>query len=147
MSNRFLNLSEPFYLILYHQNQNESLMIKAKRLIASLFCLVLALFSTMAYAENILVNQKWEDELGERSLSSCPTLVKEGNVLLVQSDKVLENLSIAITTEDRRQICLELTNVTVDMEYVIPVDLFQTGGYYITVTQGTNYMIGYFRVD
>ena len=41
----------------------------------------------------------------------------------------------------------ELANVTVDMEYVIPVDMLPSGGYYITVMQGTNYVIGYFRVD
>lgn len=120
---------------------------KAKRLMASLFCLVLVLLSTVAYAENMPVNKNWEDELGERSLSSCPTLVKEGNTLLVQSDKVLENLSITIASEDGRKVCLELTNVTVDMEYVIPIEMLPVGGYYITVMQGTNYVIGYFRVD
>ena len=90
------------------------------------------LFSTGTYAEKIPVNKNWEDTLGVRSLSSSPTLLKEGNILLILSDEVLENLSIAITTEDRRQVCLELANVTVDMEYVIPVDMLPSGGYYIT---------------
>ena len=116
-------------------------MMKVKRLIVSLCCLV------RTYAEKIPVNKNWEDTLGVRSLSSSPTLLKEGNILLILSDEVLENLSIAITTEDRRQVCLELANVTVDMEYVIPVDMLPSGGYYITVMQGTNYVIGYFRVD
>lgn len=97
------------------------------------------LFTTGTYAEKIPVNKNWEDTLGVRSLSSSPTLLKEGNILLILSDEVLENLSIAITTEDRRQVCLELANVTVDM--------LPSGGYYITVMQGTNYVIGYFRVD
>lgn len=122
-------------------------MMKAKRLMASFYCLVLALLSTVAYAEKIPVNKNWENTLGVRSFSSSPTLVKEGNALLVQSDKVLENLSITIVSEDGQKVCLELTNVTVDMEYVISVDMLQTGSYYITVMQGTNYVIGYFRVD
>lgn len=124
-------------------------MMKAKRLMASFYCLVLGLLSlsTVAYAEKIPVNTNWENTLGARSFSSSPALVKEGNALLVQSDKVLENLSITIVSEDGRKICLELTNVTVDMEYVIPIDMLPVGGYNITVMQGTNYVIGYFRVD
>lgn len=122
-------------------------MMKAKRLIVSLCCLVSVLFSTVVSAENILIKGDWANEVDNRSLSSSPTLIKEGNMLLILSDKVLENLSIAITTEDGRQVCLELTNVTVDMEYVIPIDMIPVGGYYITVMQGTNYVIGYFRVD
>lgn len=121
-------------------------MMKAKRIIVSLCCLVLALFSMVAYAENIPVNNKWREELGERSLSSCPTLIKEGSTLLILSDKVLENLSIAITSEDGRQVYLELYNVTVDTEYIIPIDLLSAGNYCITVMQGTNYVIGYFHV-
>lgn len=119
---------------------------KAKRIIVSLCCLVPALFSMVAYAENISVNNKWREELGERSLSSCPTLIKEGSTLLILSDKVLENLSIAITNEDGRQVYWELYNVTVDTEYIIPIDLLPAGNYCITVMQGTNYVIGYFHV-
>lgn len=122
-------------------------MMKAKTLIVSLCCLVLTMFGIVAYAEKIPVNKNWENTLGARFLSSSPTLVKEGNTLLVQSDKVLENLAITIASEDGRKVCLELTNVTVDMEYVIPIDMLPVGGYYITVMQGTNYVIGYFRVD
>lgn len=122
-------------------------MMKAKRIIVSLCCLVLALFSMVAYAENIPVNNKWREELGERSLSSCPTLIKEGSTLFILSDKVLENLSIAITSEDGRQVYLELYNVTVDTEYIIPIDLLPAGNYCITVMQGANYVIGYFHVS
>lgn len=49
-------------------------MMKVKRLIVSLCCFVLALFSTGTYAEKIPVNKNWEDTLGVRSLSSSPTL-------------------------------------------------------------------------
>ena len=119
---------------------------KAKRIMVSLCYLVLALFGTVAYAENIPVKDNWANEVDNRSLSSCPTLIKEGNTLFILSDKVLDNLSIIITSEDGRQICLELTNVTVDMEYVIPVDMLPAGNYYITVMQGMNYVIGYFHV-
>ena len=122
-------------------------MMKAKKIIVSLCCLALTLFGTVTYAENIPVNNNWANEVDNRSVSSYPTLVKEGNTLLVQSDKVLENLSITIVSEDGRKVCLELTNVTVDMEYVIPIDMLPVGGYYITVMQGTNYVIGYFRVN
>ena len=121
-------------------------MMKAKRFIVSLCCLVSALFSMVVYAENISVKDGWANEIDNRSLSSCPTLIKEGNALLILSDKVLENLSIAITSEDGRQAYLELSNVTVDTAYVIPNDLLPAGNYSITVMQGANYVIGYFHV-
>lgn len=38
-------------------------MMKVKRLIVSLCCFVLALFSTGTYAEKIPVNKNWEDTL------------------------------------------------------------------------------------
>lgn len=121
-------------------------MMKTKRLIVILCCLVQVLFGTVAYAEKIPVNKNWEDTLDVRSLSSSPILMKEGNMLLIQSDKVLENLFIAITSEDGRQVYLELPNVTVDTAYVIPIDLLPAGNYCITVMQGANYVIGYFHV-
>lgn len=121
-------------------------MMKTKRLIVILCCFVLALFSTVTYAEKISIKDGWANEIDNRSLSSCPTLIKEGNALLVLSDKVLENLSIAITSEDGRQVYLELSNVTVDTAYVIPIDLLPAGNYCITVMQGANYVIGYFHV-
>ena len=119
---------------------------KTKRLIVILCCFVLALFSTVTYAEKISIKDGWANEIDNRSLSSCPTLIKEGNALLVLSDKVLENLSIAITSEDGRQVYLELPDVTVDTAYVIPIDLLPAGNYCITVMQGANYVIGYFHV-
>lgn len=121
-------------------------MMKTKRLIVILCCLVQVLFGTVAYAEKIPVNKNWKEVDGERSLSSSPILMKEGNMLLIQSDKVLENLFIAITSEDGRQVYLELSNVTVDTAYVIPIDLLPAGNYCITVMQGANYVIGYFHV-
>lgn len=121
-------------------------MMKTKRLIVILCCLVQVLFGTVAYAEKIPVNKNWEDTLDVRSLSSSPILMKEGNMLLIQSDKVLENLFIAITSEDGRQVYLELSNVTVDTAYIIPIDLLPAGNYCITVMQGANYVIGYFHV-
>lgn len=121
-------------------------MMKTKRLIVILCCLVQVLFGTVAYAEKIPVNKNWEDTLDVRSLSSSPILMKEGNMLLIQSDKVLENLFIAITSEDGRQVYLELSNVTVDTAYVIPIVLLPAGNYCITVMQGANYVIGYFHV-
>ncbi|WP_278701230.1 DUF3244 domain-containing protein [Phocaeicola sartorii] len=121
-------------------------MMKTKRLIVILCCLVQVLFGTVAYAEKIPVNKNWKEADGERSLSSSPILMKEGNMLLIQSDKVLENLFIAITSEDGRQVYLELSNVTVDTAYVIPIDLLPAGNYCITVMQGANYVIGYFHV-
>lgn len=120
-------------------------MMKTKRLIVILCCLVQVFFGTVAYAEKIPVNKNWKEADGERSLYSSPILMKEGNMLLIQSDKVLENLFITITSEDGRQVYLELSNVTVDTAYVIPIDLLPVGNYCITVMQGANYVIGYFH--
>lgn len=122
-------------------------MMKAKRIIVSLGCLVFTLFSTMAHAEKISIEDKWDNTIDNRSLSSSPTLIKEGNVLLILSDKVLENVSIEITNSNKRQINLCLTDITINMEYVIPINMLPTGSYYITVMQGTNYVIGYFSVN
>lgn len=91
-------------------------MMKTKRLIVILCCLVQILFGTVAYAEKIPVNKNWKEADGERSLYSSPILMKEGNMLLIQSDKVLENLFITITSEDGRQVYLELSNVKDSLE-------------------------------
>lgn len=122
-------------------------MMEAKRLIASLCFLVPTLLGTMGYAENIPVNKNWDNEIDNRSLSSCPTLVKEGNTPLILSDETVENLSIAITSGDGKQIYWELHHATVDMELVIPIDFLPKGDYYITVMQGSKYIIGNFHVD
>lgn len=119
---------------------------EVKRFIVGLCCLILASFSAMAYAEDIPVNKNWEEELGTRSLSSCPTLIKEGSTLFILTDEVLENVSIAITSVDGGQIYVDLNHVTVDMEYVIPVDLLPAGDYLITVRQGNKYVMGWFHV-
>lgn len=119
---------------------------KEKKFIVSLCCLVLTLFSTVVYAEKIPTNNVWEEQEGERSLSSCPTLIKEGSTLFILTDEVLENVSIAITSVDGGQIYVDLNHVTVDMEYVIPVDLLPAGDYLITVRQGNKYVMGWFHV-
>ena len=119
---------------------------KSKRFFISLCCLVLVSLSTVAYGEDIAINGNWVNENGDRSLSSSPTLIKEGNTLLILSDKFLENLSVTIIGEDERQVYLELPDVVVDMEYSIPIDTLPVGNYYITVMQGNNYIIGYFHV-
>lgn len=62
-------------------------MMKAKRLIISLCYLVLTLFCTVVYAENISVNKNWENTLGKRSVLSSSTLVKEGNIFLSNRTK------------------------------------------------------------
>lgn len=117
-----------------------------KRFLISLCCFILLSLSTMVYGENIEIKNQWNDEFGDRSLSSSPTLIKEGSTLLILSDKFLENLSVTIMGEDGRQVYLELHNVVVDMEYSILVDTLPVGNYYITVMQGNNYIIGYFHV-
>ena len=47
------------------------------------------LFTTGTYAEKITVNKNWEDTLGVRSLTSSPTLLKEGNIRLILSGEGL----------------------------------------------------------
>ncbi len=119
---------------------------EVKRFIVGLCSLILASFSAMVYAEDIPVNKNWEEELGVRSLSSCPTLIKEGSTLFILTSEVLENVSIAITSVDGGQVYVDLHHVTVDMEYAIPVDLLPTGDYLITVRQGNKYVMGWFHV-
>lgn len=119
---------------------------EVKRFIVGLCSLILASFSAMVYAEDIPVNKNWEEQEGERSLSSCPTLIKEGSTLFILTNEVLENVSIAITSVDGGQVYVDLHHVTVDMEYAIPVDLLPTGDYLITVRQGNKYVMGWFHV-
>lgn len=119
---------------------------KTKRLIIGACCLVFTSFSTVTYAEEFPVQVDWANEKGDRSISSCPTLVKEGNSIIILSDKFLENLSVTITSQDGSNVFLETGNVTVDMEYSIPIDMLPAGNYCITVRQGKNYIIGYFHV-
>lgn len=119
---------------------------KTKRFIIGMCCLAFTSFSTVIYAEKVPVDINWSDLDYNRSISSCPTLVKEGNSIIILSDKFLENLSVTITSQDGSNVFLETGNVTVDMEYSIPIDMLPAGNYCITVRQGKNYIIGYFHV-
>ncbi|MDE6800855.1 MAG: DUF3244 domain-containing protein [Phocaeicola sp.] len=118
-----------------------------KRFIVSLVGFAFVVLGGMTYAENIPVKENWTNEIDNRSLSSCPTLIKEGSTLFVLTDGILENISIAITSVDGEQVYVELNHVTVDMEYAIPVDLLPAGDYLITVRQGSKYVMGWFQID
>lgn len=117
-----------------------------KRFIVTLVCFAFVGLGEMAYAETIPTKEDWSNDIDSRSLSSCPTLIKEGSTLFILTNEVLENVSIAITSVDGGQIYVDLNHVTVDMEYVIPVDLLPAGDYLITVRQGNKYVMGWFHV-
>lgn len=114
-----------------------------KIFVLSLCCLLLAAFSLSVSAENIPVNQNWKGD-SDRSLSAVPTISKEGNTLFIFSEKTLEGVYIAVTTTNGHVVYDETATVSAGVAYPVSIDDLPRGTYYITLTQGTNYLYGLF---
>ena len=96
----------------------------------------------------ISVEDKWDKELdGDRSLSSSPSLFKDVNFVYVYSEKQLDNLTIGITDMQGNVYHQEVTTVPAGMYYAISIESLPEGQYYLSIYQGSNYVIGLFAVE
>lgn len=91
------------------------------------------------------VQNDWDkEEDGNRSLPSAPSLFKDANFVYVFSEKQLDNLSIGITDMQGNVYHYEVTTVPACTYYAVSIESLPAGQYYLSIYQGSNYMIGYF---
>ena len=122
-----------------------------KRILYLFFCCMMFIPLQLSADENstvISVEDKWDKELdGDRSLSSSPSLFKDVNFVYVYSEKQLDNLTIGITDMQGNVYHQEVTTVPAGMYYAISIESLPEGQYYLSIYQGSNYMIGTFTIE
>ena len=64
--------------------------------------------------------------------------------MYVYSEKQLDNLSIGITDMQGNVYHCEVTTVPACMYYAISIETLPAGQYYLSIYQGSNYVIGIF---
>lgn len=109
-------------------------------LMSLLFCL-----SQQIYAEKKPVgnDSNW-DETNDRT-QRTPQLYQDESNVYIYSEKQLDNLTIGITDMQGNVYHQEVTTVPACMYYAISIESLPAGTYYISVIQGSNYVIGMFQ--
>ena len=109
-------------------------------LMTLLFCL-----SQQIYAEKKPVNgdSKWGED-NDRELS-VPQLYQDETYVYVYTEKRLDNLIIGITDALGNVYHQEVTTVPACTYYAISIESLPEGTYYLSVIQGSNYVIGIFK--
>ena len=110
-----------------------------------LICLLLGL-SAQVYADEkreIPEDYKWE-RTNDRE-NTVPQLYQDATSVYVYSEKQLDNLSIGITDMQGNVYHYEVTTVPACMYYAISIETLPAGQYYLSIYQGSNYVIGIFQ--
>ena len=90
-------------------------------------------------------DDKWE-RTNDRDNSS-PQLYQDNSSVYVYSEKQLDNLTIGITDMQGNVYHQEVTTVPAGMYYAISIESLPEGQYYLSIYQGSNYMIGLFTIE
>lgn len=90
-------------------------------------------------------DEKW-DKNDERDNSS-PKLYKDDFNVYVYSEKQLDNLTIGITDMQGNVYHQEMTTVPACTYYAISIESLPVGTYYISIIQGSNYVIATITID
>ena len=105
-----------------------------------LFCL------NIIHAENdkipIPPEQGWSTTNDREN--TVPQLYQDATSVYVYSVKQLDNLSIGITDMQGNVYHYEVTTVPACMYYAISIETLPAGQYYLSIYQGSNYVIGIF---
>lgn len=111
--------------------------------------ILIALFLSMSqygYAkkekEPLPGDEHWEQS-GNRNNNS-PQLFQDDTYVYVYSEKQLDNLYIGITDTLGNVFYEETTRVLAGQYYAIPISSLPDGTYYLSIIQGSNYVIGIF---
>lgn len=92
------------------------------------------------------VQNEWDDDNDPgRSLLSTPSLLKDESFVYVYSEKQLDNLTIGITDMQGNVYHEEVTTIPASVYYAISIDSLPVGSYYISIIQGSKYMVGVFN--
>ena len=94
--------------------------------------------------EKIPKDEKWEPT--DNRDNNAPVLYKDNSHVYIYSEKQLENLHIGITDYRGNAWYEESTTIPSSTYYLIPIESFPQGTYYITIIQGNNFVIGTFII-
>lgn len=114
-----------------------------KKTVFILMTLLFCLFQQI-YAEKKPVNGggNWEDT-NDRELS-VPQLYQDETHVYVYTEKQWDSLTIGITDAQGNVYHQEVTTVPAFTYYAISIESLPEGTYYLSVIQGSNYVIGMF---
>ena len=116
------------------------------KVLLMLFCFSL---SVQTYAakekEEIPKEDKW-GKTNDRSDNS-PGLFKDDSSVYVYSEKELDNLTIGITDMMGNVYHYEVTTVPACTYYAVSIESLPAGAYYLSIYQGSNYVIGLFNIN
>lgn len=114
---------------------------KVLTLLLSMFCIC------NIYADDdkipIPPDQKWS-ETNDRDNSS-PKFYQSKSSVYVYSEKQLDNLTIGITDMMGNVYHYEVTTVPANTYYAVSIESLPAGTYYLSIYQGSNYVIGIFQ--
>ena len=113
-----------------------------KHLIIYLTAILFSIGNLYAEKNPIPDDQKW-GQSGERTNNS-PKLYQDDAYVYVYSEKQLDGLYIGITDMQGNVFYEETTVVPAGQYYPIPIDTLPNGMYYLSIIQGSNYVIGWF---
>lgn len=103
------------------------------------------LFCHTLYAEKEKVDpvdDGWEKKQGRNNTS--PQLYQDETYVYIYSEKQLDNLYIGITDMQGNIYYEEISTVSSGIYYPISIELLPQGMYYISIIQGSNYVVGIF---
>ena len=113
--------------------------------------LVICLVALFVFSNNLNASTEKERIPDKRSWSNSndrdtnsPQLYQNDSNVYVYSEKQLENLYIGITDMQGNVLYQETTTIPASMYYAISIESLPQGMYYLSIIQGSNYVIGIF---
>lgn len=104
--------------------------------------------SSVGYAKDdpkeIPPKENWE-QTNDRANSS-PRLFQDESNVYVYSEKQLNNVTIGITNMQGNTYHYEVTTIPACTYYAVSIKSLPVGTYYISIYQGSNYVIGIFTI-
>ena len=118
-----------------------------KKLLFIYVCLILGLSQLYAADDKVTIpkDDKWE-ETDDRNYGS-PQLYQDNSSVYVYSEKELDNLTIGITDMMGNVYHYEVTTVPACTYYAVSIESLPAGTYYLSIYQGSNYVIGLFNIS
>lgn len=115
-----------------------------KKILICLITLLICNNNLFAEKEKEPITDKRHWDKSNDRTDNSPQLYQDDSNVYVYSEKQLDNLYIGITDMQGNIFYEETTTVPAGMYYAIPIESLPQGMYYLSIIQGSNYVIGMF---